>query len=379
MLELEDFDAFLEDSFDPLKFAASLLAATNVSDDSELDLGTPVKKLQFDAHEVEKRMEKIAAANHMLLVDNFSKIESTRALLAAHINPLTLRVKKAFERIHTDVIQPYDDAVTLNSALKRVHATLALLRGAGFFFVFVQQLQECEKAVESLSDNRDMVRLAKLHQQVGDVFQSSPDLLSLKVVRDYQPIFLAKTAQLVSDVSTSVLNDLGHHSTFAAANEHLQHNVVALYILDSSELYSALDKGAMSKSIQVALTSLTRSLQSPRNFGSVLAEVNQSSAMFASTLADLLDNCHMPEAPRTSLLHEFVQSLEGPSIENEYWARLAYKFKKNLAATMARGGPIARNLRSHYSSMVDSIEKGLEDPARLDMLDAVALINSHAA
>lgn len=388
MLDLEDFEAFLEDGFDPLKFSASLLLATNVADDSELDLWTPIKKLQFDANEVEKRMEKLASLNHELLIKNFSKIESTRTLMDAQINPLATRVKKAYERIEKDIVKPYDDAVKLNAALKRIHSTLNLLRGAGFFLLFVQQLQECEKSHESLSDNRDIVRLARLHKQVGDmftkdVFPTSDDpvnLLSLKMVRDYQPIFLVKTAELSSELSANISNDLGHHSSFVADNEQLQNNLVALSILDEAELFSVLEKGAMSKSIQVALTSLTRSLQSPRNFEVVLSEVKNSANAFITTLSNLLHGCHLTKAdgrqlPET-LLAGFEQSLakEGSTIHDVYWTRLSYKFKKNLAATMARGGPIARNLRSHHSAIRENVRTVLDGHAQKAMADAITLI-----
>lgn len=391
MLELEDFEAFIEDGFDPLKFSASLLLATNVTDDSELDLWTPIKKLQFDANEVEKRMEKLASANHELLIENFSRIESTRALLDAQINPLTARMKKAFQRINNDIVQPYDDAVKLNGAIKRVHATLNLLRGAGFFFLFVQQLQDCEKQHESLSDSKNVVRLARLHRQVGEMFtknvfstsEDPVDLLSLKLVRDYQPIFQVKTTDLTNELSAKISNDLGHHSSFVASNENLQNNLVALSILDETELFTLLDKGAMSKSIQVALTSLTRSLQSPRNFETVLIEVNQTSTNFVATLSELLMNSRVikldGKSSQENLSENFENSLalEGSSIANVYWARLSYKFKKNLVATMARGGPIARNLRSHSASISASVIKVLDGKAKEGMAEAVALINSH--
>lgn len=392
MLELEDFEAFLEDNFDATRFAASLLLATNVADDSELDLATPIKKLQFDANEVDKRMEKLALLNHAVLIDNFLKVKTTQTLLVEQINPLTARVKTAYQRINNDIVKPYDDAVKLNGALKKIHGTLNLLRGANFFFLFVQQLQDCEKQYESSSDNRDVVRLARLYKQVGDLLrknstsasEESVDLLLLKLVRDYQPIFQVKLSEFTLELSLNVLNDLGHHSSFVADNSQLQNNLAALAVLDEKELFTVLDKGAMSKSIQVALTSLTRLLQLPRNFDSVLLEVNTTSRVFVDTLTLLLHNCPLVKTDSLgsgSLLENFQKSLalEGETIQKVYWTRLAYKFKKNLAATMARGGPIARNLRAHSSSISASVQKLLEGKPQKDMLSAAALINTHAS
>lgn len=390
MLELEDFEAFLEDNFDALRFSASLLLATNVADDSELDLATPIKKLQFDANEVDKRMEKLALLNHEVLIDNFSKVKTTQKLLVDQINPLTARVKTAYLRINNDIVKPYDDAVKLNGALKKIHSTLNLLRGANFFFLFVQQLQDCEKQHESAADNRDVVRLARLYKQVGDLLgktalaasEDTVDLLLLKLVRDYQPIFQVKLAEFTLELSLDVLNDLGHHSSFVADNSQLQNNLAAMAVLDEKELFTVLDKGAMSKSIQVALTSLTRLLQLPRNFDSVLLEVNTTSRVFVDTLTQLLHNCPLVKTDSSgsgSLLENFQRclALEGETIQKVYWARLAYKFKKNLAATMARGGPIARNLRAHSSSITTSVQKLLEGKPQKDMLSAAALINTH--
>lgn len=380
--ELEDFEAFVEPEFDPLKFTASLLLATNVADDSELDLATPIKKLQFDANECDKRMEKLASTHYDLFIQNLSKIESTRALMAGNINPLVERVKKLYDRIQTDVVAPYEEAVKLNEALKRVHSTLTLLRSAGFFTLFVQQLQDCEQAMEALDDNREIVRLARLHRQITELYaqnlseDDTADLLSLRLVRDYQPIYRVKLADLTSDLSQKISNDLGHHSSFYSDNETLQNNMLALQVLDQKELYNVLEKGAMSKSIQVALALLTRSLQSPRNFGSVLSEVQQTSESFSVTLTELLESCRISKDSNETLFSQFQRSqLEGNDVEYVYWTRLAYKFKKNIAATMARGGPIARNLKTSTAGINSAIKSGLKDSLAELLLDSVSIVN----
>lgn len=378
-MELEDFEAFTEAEFSATAFAASLLSATNVLDDTELDLATPTKKLQFDANECERRMDKLAATHYELLINNFGNIDATRALMEQSINPLAQRMRKAYERIHNDIVGPYDDAVRLNGALRKVHATASLLRGAGFFLLFVQQLQDCERAMELGEDNRDVVRLARLHRQLAGFFakQDGVDLLSLRLVRDYHPLFQVKNAELVADLSAKISNDLGHHSLFMPDNAELQHNMVALHVLDDAEFLAVVDKMAMAKLIQIAVTLATRALQSPRNLSAVLAEIKQTALVFCSTLALLLANC---ATDLGTLLEVFEASLKDeptPSVEAVYWARLAYRFKKNIAATMARGGPIARNLRSLYASIVEAADSVLEDPAATHIKEALSIIDTH--
>lgn len=389
MADLEDFEAFTEPDFSPTGFASTLLLATNVLDDTELDLATAIKKLKFDANECERRMEKLASNNYELLIANLGNIDSTRALMEEKINPLVTRMNKAYERIHNDIVEPYDDAVKLNGALKRVHSTASLLRGAGFFLLFVQQVHDCEVSLEKSDDNKDVVRLAKLHKQLSDFFSKvvmqfkaeGTDLLSLKLIRDYQPVFTAKNEQLIGDLSSKISNDLGHHSSFVHDNKTLQNNLVALHTLDLEEFLLVINKMAIAKSIHVALNLLTRSLQSPRNLTAVLAEVKQTSAVFCSTLAALLENCIAATSeagqPTQTLLQVFASSLEDgqtADVEAIYWSRLAYKFKKSIAVTMARGGPIARNLRSHYSVISESTDSVLDEPAATNIKDALTII-----
>ena len=101
---LEDFEAFLETSFQPLQFANDLLLATNDKNGSELDGLTPLKKLKFDIDECDKRMASIASTNYESLMSNFSQIEKTRSLVNEQINPLVERVNNSFERIKSGVI-----------------------------------------------------------------------------------------------------------------------------------------------------------------------------------------------------------------------------------------------------------------------------------
>lgn len=389
MSELEDFEAFLEDGFDPIRFAASLLQATNVVDDTELDLSTPLKKLQFDVNECNKRMESLASTHHNQLLRNVDKVEVNKKLMNEIISPLAARLKTAFERINKDILSPYDDAVKLNNALQKIHQTSTLLRGSGFFLVFLQQLHECEKLLQLSDDNKEVIRLARTYKQISRFFskpehpvkESTPDMLSLKLVRDYGPIFEVKSAEFIADLALKISNDLGHHSSFTAKNTTLQNNLLALYVMDQLELSAVIDRGAMTKSIQISLSQLTRSLQSPRTLASAFSEVKQSSANFSATLSSLFDRCSLAKADGTSekgtLLDVFLRSVsdsKSSSIEEVYWSKLAFKFKKSVAATMARGGPIARNLRSLYTTLLEAADSALEGYSAGLIKDALGLI-----
>ncbi|QBM85515.1 Golgi transport complex subunit 5 [Metschnikowia aff. pulcherrima] len=389
MADLDDFEAFLEDGFDPIQFAASLLQATNVVDDNELDLATPLKKLQFDVNACNKRLDSLASTHHEQLLSNLDKVDTNRKLMNEVINPSTARLNRAFDRIDKDVITPYKEAVKLNEALLKIHQTSTLLRGSSFFLAFLQQLHDSEKALQLADDNREVVRLAKTYKQISNFISSkekvsndaADDMLSLKLVRDYKPLFQVETTEFMADLSLKISNDMGHHSSFNANNKALQNNLLALYVLDSLELVSAIDKGAIAKSIQIALAQLTRSLQSPRTLASAFTEVKQTSANFCATLSSLFSSCEisrvddgMPEKTLLDVLLLSLSETKGASVEEMYWSKLAFKFKKSVAATMARGGPVARNLRSQYTSMIESADSTLDGhPAHL-IKDALSLV-----
>lgn len=391
MAELEDFEAFTEENFNAIEFASSLLQATNVVDDNELDLSTPIKKLQFDANECNKRMDSLTTNHHERLISNFEELEAKKRLMAEVVNPLAASLSSAFDRINSELIAPYEDAMKLNEALKKIHRTSMLLRGSSFFLAFLQQLQDCEKTLETADDNREVVRLAKLHQQIAQFYNNenllvkdtAVDLLSIKLIRDYAPESERKSAQFSTSLSEKIMNDLGHHSSFVTDNSSLQHNLLAMYIMDQAELTTIIERGAMTKSIQIALSLLTRSLQSPRMLISSFAEVNQSTNAFVKTLTGLLAGCKIakadPSAKHESLLQLYQESFQdypGSSIEHTYWMRLSYKFKKTIAATMARGGPIARNLRSQYETVLASISSVMDGEAATLMKDALSIVDN---
>lgn len=374
---IEDFEAFLEDEFNPTKFAASLLLATNVADDSELDLATPIKKLQFDANECESRMEHLARTHTTELVDSFSNIESTKAVMLQSVAPLVERVKKSYARIEREIVEPYKEAAKLNEALEKIHTTSSLLRGACILIMFIQQLQECE------ASGTDSVRMARLYSLMNQFYTgklllnsaAAGDVFSLKFVKEYHPVYKSKSAEFLNSLSEKVTNDIAHHNSFKESNTTLRNNILALYTMDSKELFVVLDKDALSKSIQIASTQLSRALQSPRSFGSALEDTYQFALLFNETLEALLRACRISDDKLlyTAFVNEHLQV---ESLRDVYWDRLVMKFKKSIATTMARGGPIAKSLVTNYPRIASAVESTFEPDLRKILLDAIVIIDN---
>ncbi|ODV76875.1 putative oligomeric Golgi complex subunit [Suhomyces tanzawaensis NRRL Y-17324] len=369
--ELEDFEAFLEADFQDSVFARDLLLATNGSDGPELDLSTPIKKLQFDIQECEKRMKAIAASNYEALVQNFSKIEGSKELLDGKINSGIKHINSSFDRIKTGVIQPYDEAVRLNNALKRIHVTLDLLRSSSYFIFLLQQLEELDKA------DSNMVRLARLMVQIHEFYVKEErgatrgaSLLRIRLIRDSRADIENKRLELRSRCVHAI--QAVHNSNFSPDNQDLHNGLVSLYILDKKDFLSVLEKATVNRLVDSSLTQLSRSLQSPRNFTAIVSDVKHSSQEYFDKLAITLNNC---EVPNENLFNSVLEHWGGNALTESFWIKLTSKFKKNIAATMARGGPIAKNLRVYYpgikNSLVDTFN--VESERNL-VLDAVSII-----
>ncbi|RCK60767.1 Conserved oligomeric Golgi complex subunit 5 [Candida viswanathii] len=378
--ELDDFEAFLEPDFKAEQFANELLVATNGQDNPELDLTTPIKKLTFDIDECDKRIAKISSSNYESLIANFQQIAECKQILTTRLNPSLDRVNAPFQRIKKEVIEPYDEAVKLNNALKRIHLTLELLRNTSFFIFIIQQVEEL---TSSLND-KDLVRLAKLHIQIKQLYENASqekgnevNVLSIKIVRDYQSNAVTRRTSLIKQCSSVVSGDFNHLSTLEYKNQKLRAHLSALYILDKTEFFDVFDRSTIARQVQSGTAQLTRALQSPRNFTAIMSEVKEASSEYFGKLTDVLGNWSTgTDDENTTLLSVVLDKYGVESLLLLFWVQLNQKFKKNIVASMARGGPIAKNLRVYSKGISASVlEMFKSEKERELLLDSLAMID----
>lgn len=384
---LNDFEIFIRTNFDRVQALASLVQNTNVLDDTELDLETSAKKLQFDAKECNKRIGTITATNHNELISNISIVGEFSDSVLLNIVPQANRIEAVYQKINNEVVLPFEEATKLQGALKMIHSTLALMRGAGFFLLFVRQLQECEKAYETSEDPKDGLRLAKLMTQIQSVYSdgifasnNGVDLTSLEIVRSYRPLIQNKASTFVSVLKTKVSYELGHHSSFHASNTALQNNLLALYELDHKQLFIIIEE-AFQKSIQVSLLLLSRSLQSQRNLLVNFGDAKQTASSFNTTMTNLLQNSTVVSKKSGSpLLGKFAFHLNNSKncfVADYYWSKMAQLYKKNILNTLAKGGPIARNLQNNRAQVQEAIQSVFDEPGRSYLMEALSILSNN--
>lgn len=372
---MEDFEAYLDDDFDARKFARDVIIGTNGSDCDELDLEAGIKRLRFDVDECDKRMATIAGKNYQALVGNFSKVDDLNRMMSNTINPAVEQVNTSFDRIRQEVIMPYDDAVASNEALKRLHTTLALLRGVSVFIVLVQQLEEVLASRSGNDTNEaDVLKQARLISQLSQLIEGQSTLTQLRLVRNYQLVLTVTQSNLVSNASTTVVNEVSHTKTFTLDNAKLSYNLLGLYVISPEELCKCIDK-IITKNVTSALAQLQRALNSPRNFTEIISEIHETQSNFFNKLDELVTQCR-PDGEDSTTTPSMVLSghFEGKNIITVFWERLGFRFKKNIAATMARGGPIAKNLRSYKDGIESTVNDTFSGEVRDMLTDALLLI-----
>ncbi|KAI5955570.1 COG5 [Candida theae] len=388
--ELEDFEAYLEPDFDAKSFANSLLISTNGHDNNLLDLQTPLKKLKYDLVELDKRMKSISSTNYESLTLNFTQIEQYRTILQDRINPRIDTINKPFEKIKKEVIEPYEDAVRLNNALKNVHQTLELLRATSFFIFLIQQLEELQGGVP-IGRGDDVVRASRLYTQLMSLYQSvtsinggaksdhGNNVLSIKLIRDYRATAVTRRQSLVQECSMTINNETCRSSSLNLKNLKLYHTLQALYILDPQEFYQVLDKSTIQRQVTTSSNQLSKALQSPRNFMAILTEVQENNTTYFSKLDEVLNKWSLPQDSTNksdeSLLSPVLSYYRTESLMVLFWQKLAQQLKRNIVATMARGGPIAKNLRVYSQGLKTSVEeKFTEEVIKSGILDALSMI-----
>lgn len=374
---LGEFTELINPDFNHITHAQSLLLATNGTESAELDLATPIKKLSFDIDELENRMTSLTTQNYQALAQKFEELDTYRDAIKSVINPSLDRIVASYDRVHTQVLKPYAEACKLHFGLKNIQATLALLRGSSFVVFMIQQIQDQETSIASLPDdeNRDTVRLAKLYTQATQFYdeqvkQNDTDLMSVQIIRDYLPILESGKRRFVENCNQYVSSCFQHRTSLVLSNMGLRDRLLALYASSDEELYRLFDKYAIVKPVQVASTQLARALQAPRNFSTIMKDVELDFTDHCDRLKQITAHCNVPtdSTETVSLQSLLLEHFKVSSFRILFCTRLTAMFTTNIETTLARGGPIAKNLRVYNQGIQNTVILVFPDPIEQSLM-----------
>ncbi|KAG7705539.1 hypothetical protein KL933_002377 [Ogataea haglerorum] len=360
---MSEYAAYLED-FDPLKYANELVVSTNSVEDSNLDLTTSIKRLQFDLKDVEKRLQKSASENYTTLISELDTAEELHNTIQ-QIKPSLKQVNGSYARLETEILQPYNESSNLHSALRKIHQTSNLLRSSTYFIYLISRIEEIDKTDQELNKMpfKSLISLARLLNQVKIHLADSPFLKSLKLVRDYEPFQQLQTAR-VMDICNTHLKNL----SLSYDVQSMLNLINALSIMSSESFYNQLQQ-LLSLKIAAAINLIIKNLNNTKNLDRVFAEVsasgklvNQLERVMKSNKWQNANNTQDTQASTLTIYEKVNSVLQfGSSLGTLFWKDTAIGVEPKFKEIVTRGGPIARNLKQLKEEIRHLIEKAVLD------------------
>lgn len=350
--ELEDFEAFLEESFSVIQFCNELLKATNPNvEASELDLKTPIKKITYDLSEVEKRIDTVVKSNPSHILDQVDKRGLARDKVGTTLKPSLEYLNMSYNRLNTEVLQPYEHALKLQSALSKVHQTSSILRDVLVFIHLVTQIDTL--ALEKNENTtQSCLRLASLYSQIQLNLDENSNLKSLQLVKKYEAeIIRDKRQELLRYISNSLIKECLNNYKITNNLEGIQNLMMALFTLSFKDYVSTIDKILLSK-ITSTNQVLARTITSIRNFPMAMDDaVKNGESVFI--LEGILEKA---KTENSHLLKEYLSQKRYQSLRDIFWTKVSNNFQKDFEISFNRGGPVGKSLLNN-ENMIKKVIK----------------------
>lgn len=350
--ELEDFEAFLEESFSVIQFCNELLKATNPNvEASELDLKTPIKKITYDLSEVEKRIDAVVKSNPSHILDQVDKRGLARDKVGTTLKPSLEYLNMSYNRLNTEVLQPYEHALKLQSALSKVHQTSSILRDV---LVFIHLVTQIDTLALEKSENttQSCLRLASLYSQIQLNLDENSNLKSLQLVKKYEAeIIRDKRQELLRYISNSLIKECLNNYKITNNLEGIQNLMMALFTLSFKDYVSTIDKILLSK-ITSTNQVLARTITSIRNFPMAMDDaVKNGESVFI--LEGILEKA---KTENSHLLKEYLSQKRYQSLRDIFWTKVSNNFQKDFEISFNRGGPVGKSLLNN-ENMIKKVIK----------------------
>ncbi|GME86842.1 hypothetical protein B5S28_g1418 [[Candida] boidinii] len=435
-IDLTDYESYLDPDFKSTEFANELVMATNNPDDSNLDLSTPMKRLQFDLKDIDKKLKKLSNDNYIELIKNFNKLDELNVAVKI-IDPSISLLNNSYDRLNNEIAKPYDEALTLHSALKRLHTTSTLLRSSTYFLYLIQQIEESfsllQGRIQKLQTKSHLQQMQQNqfqqqqqhHSQQNQQYQiqddpesfklllrccrnqyslkqhlsESPFLKSLKLVRDYE-LFLKDRNLKTLEICTSNIKSFNLNTSEAA----MSNIILSLIYLSPETLYNLIQQILSTQTVS-SISFLVHTLNSPKSFNSIMSDVMER-AKYVSKLQTVMGKITWPLSEtegshqsssknddninsnnnnsiteRMSVLKKVTKILELQDILSTFWKDVAVGFEPKLRETLNKGGPVAKALRTFSEQIKNSVKANVVascyiKPLKDDSIEVRMMLNS---
>ncbi|GAV53592.1 hypothetical protein ZYGR_0AK00940 [Zygosaccharomyces rouxii] len=379
--DLEDFEVFLENEFDAQRFGNDLIKATNTDDSAtELDIDTPIKKINYDIGEVDTRIEKLINDNPLQILDQISRTKTSRATVRDGLKPSLDYLDMSYKRLQ-EVLDPYEKAQKLQSVLSKVHQTSMLLRDALIYIHLVNSIKFINETTQQLNPQRAL-ELASLHSQLQLGINQSANLKSLRLIKKFDTEVVGPSfKELLTYLSTELNSVCSETDRIKSNRENVMVLLKALHSLSSQE-FATIVQRIVSSHIQSSVQALVKTINFVKSFPpamEITAERGHTICFLQSLLRDI-------KSDNTNLLNEYTSQMKPkPLTPREfYWNQVSSGFKKDLDVSYRRGGPVGKvlqksrefieqTIRTNMPNSVDNTD--YEDDMQV-MLNSVAILST---
>ncbi|QPG76546.1 hypothetical protein FOA43_003935 [Brettanomyces nanus] len=377
MSDLSDYEAYLEDDFEPANFANGLVLSTNNPDDDSIDLLTSLKRLKFDLKDIDKRIKRSVDANCSDLLSEFENVERFSATVS-ELDPAWKQLNSSYSRLDTEILEPYNECNRIHSALRRIHQTSTLLRSSVYFLYLIGKIEEIDKSDQAMNRKpfKNLLLLAKLLDQVRAHLADSSYLKSLKLVRDFEQF----QPSLITHCVDLCAANFKQFNVDQCDSPSILNIVNALLYLSEGTFYNQLQQ-LLSTKVNQSVTSITRSLNNLKSFHRVFEEVSKNAKLFATLDKLMNENPFIDPAGDRKIWDEVKVKLDmNTSLVTGFWRDVATGIEPRFRAIILKGGPISRNLKSSQddikSLIKQSVLSSLQDGQVGECIEVTLMLNS---
>jgi len=357
-VNIDDFEEFLTNDFNEVRFANDLLKSTNNGAESTtLDVDTPVKKINFDLKEIESRVDTLINKNPTIMVNQIYKEKSIDDTIHSGLKSSLQYLDISYQRLQDDVLIPYTRAQKLQTILNKIHQTSNILRDSLIYIHLATRIQEIMDEEQKLSIERAS-QLTVLYSQLQLAVQQNVNLKSLQVIKTLE-------IQVGKDYRRKLLDYLALTLTKECLNTFkIQNNkdtikglAKNLFILSPPEFFNSINKIVLSH-VSTNSQVLTKTINSVKSFPEIFDEVvTKSHSMY--TLEKILGDVNVKT--NSNLLAEYSsqEKFQGMTIRDLFWSRIASSFKREIDISFKRGGPVGKALQKNRQVLIDSINNSM--------------------
>ncbi|CAI1720059.1 hypothetical protein SEUBUCD646_0N02650 [Saccharomyces eubayanus] len=368
--DLEDFDSLLETNFDAKQFGNDLLKVTNNINTTTLDLNTSLKKLKYDLHEIDSRIDQLVNNIPLEIIDLMYRNENVNFTIVDELKPSLEYLNMSYDRLKTQVLDPYERARKVQLALSKVYQTSFLLRGALVYIHLSNKISTTSNVAQL--NIPTAVNLASLHYQLQITLNENENLKSLQKVKLLdQNIITPNKRELVTFLSLQVSKECLNSIKIKTNKETISQLVRSLFLLSPQEFVATINKIILSN-VTTSSQILSRTINSIRGFSETFKEVVEKSysiyileTILRNIKIDNTTTAAKPTATNKShlghLLSEYTlmgNTKSGSGTPRDlFWNKVASSFRKDFEISVNRGGPVGKSLLKNKDFIIDTIRQ----------------------